>query len=56
MKKVYVKPNMEITELQLERMIAQSSINIQSASPAKTKSDTGFSMDDKDYDDSGDLW
>ena len=37
MKKVYMKPNMEITKLQLEKMIAQSSINIQSESPAKTE-------------------
>ena len=49
MKKTYMKPNMEVVKLQLETMIAQSNVTLSSSSAA-SYSNTGFTMDDKDFD------
>ena len=55
MKKTYMKPTMDVTQIQLEQVIATSDIPL-SGSKAST-SDTGYTMDDKDFDDyDEDLW
>ena len=56
MKKTYMKPTMDVTQIQLEQVIATSDIRLISDSKAST-SDTGLTMDDKDFDDyDEDLW
>lgn len=48
MKKIYMKPNTEIVKLQLERVIATSTLNINTEVKAQSVDDYGFTMNDKD--------
>jgi hypothetical protein len=57
MKKTYMKPTMDVTQIQLEQVIATSDIRLISDSPASSTTDTGLTMDSKDWDDyDEDLW
>ncbi len=56
MKRIYIKPCLKITELQLAKIISTSNVQY-SETPAAVKSDTGYTMDDKDDEDVfDDLW
>ena len=58
MKKIYMKPNTEIVKLQLERVIATSTLNINTEVKAQSIGDDyGFTMNDKeDFDATDELW